>query len=677
MSNSTVYSFDVFDTILVRKWAKPTDLFIELGSILQQNKSIDISIDEWKKLRESSEKEAKAKTCSGEVTLAQIYELLAPTFGWSSQKIEHSMNLEIELELASLYPIEQTRQEIQNLHRDGQGVVYLSDMYLPSKAIKQFLKYHQIWQPKDKIYVSSEYSANKASGKLFQIFLNHEDIKPAQLIHLGDNYHSDVKIPRKLGIKAQHFDKTQLNDYEQILVNSEDLPLQFRSLLAGTMRLCRLQNPENNLHNQVIWDTSASVIAPLLFGYVYWCLSEAKAKGIKRLYFVARDGQILLKIAKVICDKWNYAIDCRYLYGSRQAWHFPAITEISETELDWIFDPTQFLSVQSVCDRVNLKPEQIEDILIINDFSTECWNTNLDVRQRLLLKQVFQKPEISQLIVNIAAIYREKAIGYFHQEELGDGVPFGIVDIGWHGRLQCSLSKLLQLADMYPSEGISGFYFGLCKKIKKFSQERLFAYFSDFDRPSKRDSLCHKALLELFVTADHGGTVRFELENGVFVSILRSKENNKALEWGLAVQHSAVEVYANQFVDCLKTDLLDSNTLLKASEKLLRQFIQYPSKLESEVFGSFLFAEDQTENTMYELAPKYQLADALNLVWDRQHPHHNVWYAASLRRTNSLIKLVVHPRIRKMVWKIRLFFKPIKKILLVVNSNKQSEVVNS
>ncbi|MFM6080847.1 MAG: hypothetical protein ACKPCI_20450, partial [Dolichospermum sp.] len=131
--------------------------------------------------------------------------------------------------------------------------------------------------------------------------------------HLGDNYHSDVKMPQKQGIQAQHFHKTQFNRYEEIILNSEDIPLQIRSLLAGTSRLCRLQNPESDVHSQVIWDTSANVTAPLLFGFVYWCLSEAQAKGIKRLYFVARDGQILLKIAKVVCEKWNYTIDCRYL----------------------------------------------------------------------------------------------------------------------------------------------------------------------------------------------------------------------------------------------------------------------------------------------------------------------------------------------------------------------------
>ncbi len=660
---NNVYSFDVFDTVLVRKWAKPTDLFLELGSILLQAELINISAEKWKNLRESAEREARSRSVSGEVTLIQIYEVLAQNLGWTSTEIEHSINAEVELEFTSLYPVKETQQKIQHLHQDGQRVIYLSDMYLSSEVIRRFLKHHQIWQEGDILYVSSEFNVNKASGKLFEVSLIKEGVKASQLVHLGDNNYSDVKMPRKLGIQAQHFNETQLNRYEQILANSEDLPLKFRSLLAGTSRLCRLQNPETNLHNRVIWDTAANVIAPVLFGFVHWCLSEAQTKGIQRLYFVARDGQILLKIAKVICEKWNYAIDCRYLYGSRQAWHFPAITEIGETELDWIFDPTQFLSVNSVCERVNLNPEQIEHTLVKEGFSKELWDKNLDNQQRLLLKQIFEKQEVTQLIIEIAATYREKAIGYFQQEGLGNAIPFGIVDIGWHGRLQRSLSKLLSLSGIYPASGVSGFYFGLSKRFKVFPKDNLFAYFSDVDSPSERDNLCHRALLELFVAADHGGTVRFEKQNGAFTPILRSQDNTKALQWGLQVLHSSISSYANQLTICLKSSDVDTDTLLRSSEKVLKEFIKFPNINESEVFGSYIFAEDQTDNILYDIAPKYRFINAINLIFNGYHIHHNIWFAASIQRTSPWIRLILHNKIIASAWKIKLFIGRLKKII--------------
>lgn len=664
MKNNVIYSFDVFDTVLVRKWARPADLFLELGSILLKTGLINISSDAWQKLRVSSEIKARGKTISGEVTLSQIYEVLAESLVWSSSEIEYAMNQEIELEFASLYPIKEIQQKIQNLHQEGQRIIFISDMYLPSDVIKRFLKHHQIWREGDILYVSSEFNANKSSGKLFEICLAKEGIKPSQLIHLGDNYHSDVKMPQKQGIQAQHFHKTQFNRYEEIILNSEDIPLQIRSLLAGTSRLCRLQNPESDVHSQVIWDTSANVTAPLLFGFVYWCLSEAQAKGIKRLYFVARDGQILLKIAKVVCEKWNYTIDCRYLYGSRQAWHFPAITEIGETELDWIFDPTQFLSVNSVCERVNLNPKDIAITLNQNGFAKECWAKNLDPQRRSLLRDVFQKQEVTQLIIETAKIYREKAIGYFRQEGLADDTPFGIVDIGWHGRLQRSLSKLLDLAGIYPSNGISGFYFGLSKRVKQFAEERLFAYFSDVDSPSERDNFCQRVLLELFVSADHGGTVRFEEQNGTYMPILRTIENTRALEWGLKAQHSAIVNYVTNLTNGLKDYEFDSNHFLLASEKVLKEFVNNPHFNEAEVFGSYIFAEDQTDNILYSLAPKYTLEDCLNLNFKGFHPHHNVWFSASYKRSDSWLRLLLNPKILQISWKIKSLAHKLNKFLI-------------
>lgn len=663
MRNNLVYSFDVFDTVLVRKWARPTDLFLELGSILLKTGLVDISSDEWQKLRVSSEIKARSKTISGEVDLLQIYEVIAESLGWSSTEIEYSMNEEIELEFASLYPIREIQQKIQNLHQDGHRIIFISDMYLPSDVIKRFLKHHQIWHERDRIYVSSEFNANKSSGKLFEICLAKEEIKPSQLIHLGDNYHSDVKMPQTHGIQSKHFHKTQFNRYEQIIVNSEDIPLQLRSLLAGTSRLCRLQNPESDVHSQVIWDTSVNVTAPLLFGFVFWCLSEAQEKGIKRLYFIARDGQILLKIAKVICEKWNYTIDCRYLYGSRQAWHFPAITEIGETELDWIFDPTQFLSVNSVCERVNLNPEQIATTLKQNGFSKEFWAGNLDVQKRSLLRDVFQKQEVTQVIIDMAKTYREKAIGYFRQEGLADDIHFGIVDIGWHGRLQRSFSKLLNIAGFYPCNGIYGFYFGLSKRVKLFPKECLFAYFSDVDFPSERDKYCHRVLLELFVSADHGGTLRFEEEKGKFIPILRNKENKKDLKWGLNVQQSAIVTYAHHITNILKDNKFKSKDLLEGSEKLLKEFVNNPNLDEANVFGSWIFAEDQTDNIVYYLAPKYTLKECLDLNIKGRHPHHNIWFPASYKRTDPVLVLLIHPTTLRISWKVKSLTNKIKKLL--------------
>lgn len=64
-------------------------------------------------------------------------------------------------------------------------------------------------------------------------------------------------------------------------------------------------------------------LAPVLYAYIYWVLKEAKKRDIHTLYFLARDGYIMNKIARVICENEELDICCRYLYCSRMSLRMP------------------------------------------------------------------------------------------------------------------------------------------------------------------------------------------------------------------------------------------------------------------------------------------------------------------------------------------------------------------
>ncbi|MGL4622981.1 MAG: HAD family hydrolase, partial [Chroococcidiopsis sp.] len=279
-----VNSFDIFDTVLVRNWARPTHLFWELGLQLRQAQLIEVLPETWQEMREVAEKTARTKTATGEITLYQIYEELMPACNWSVSDVETAMQYEIELERLSLVAVPVNQQKIQELHKQHQSIIFISDMYLPSEIIKGFLKEHEIWAEGDRIYVSGEVGEHKASGKLFQYYLAQHQLVASQLFHTGDNLYSDFQVPKKLGIAAQAFKETHLNRYELPIADDRLLPLRFRSLLVGASRLTRLHCPESDPHKKTIWNTASNVIAPVFFGFVQWVLVEAKRQGIQRLY---------------------------------------------------------------------------------------------------------------------------------------------------------------------------------------------------------------------------------------------------------------------------------------------------------------------------------------------------------------------------------------------------------
>jgi hypothetical protein len=432
-----------------------------------------------------------------------------------------------------------------------------------------------------------------------------------------------------------------------MIAEEAKLPLRFRSLLAGMSRLTRLQSQQTSPHKQVIWDTTASAIGPILFGYVHWCLLKAQKQGIKRLYFVARDGQILHKIAQVICSNWNYDIDCRYFYGSRQAWHAPALKEIGKFENSWIFNNTTFLSVDAVCQRVNITPEQIKCVLNRYGFNEGKWNRNLSRDERENLKKAFTEKEVAELILETATIYREKAVGYFRQEKLDDGLPFAVVDIGWTGSSVCSFSKLLQSAGLYPQPGTSAFFFALEKRVKASAKDQLLAYFYDADAPvGKRDRICqYRCLFELFVSADHGGTKEYDKQNDRYIPILRYEKNDVAVNWGLHILQDAAVEFAHQFTSNVNPQDCSIDMFLQATDILMEEFVNNPSIEEAKTFGSFKMAEDQGENVLYDLAPAYTLIDCLRLITRGRHPHENVWLTASIVRSNPLFSLLLNENI--------------------------------
>ena len=64
-------------------------------------------------------------------------------------------------------------------------------------------------------------------------------------------------------------------------------------------------------------------VMPGLSYYVEWVLKQAQADGVRRLYFLARDGYLMYRMASELCMSRNIPVECRYLYGSRYAWRIP------------------------------------------------------------------------------------------------------------------------------------------------------------------------------------------------------------------------------------------------------------------------------------------------------------------------------------------------------------------
>lgn len=187
-----VVSFDVFDTLIERTVKLPSDIFALVGeAVLDPDNG-------FVQKRIQAEKEARARSVSGEVTLEEIYAGLRTEYGELTNRL---MSEEMELEISSCIPKSSMTEVYKAAIDSCEKVFIISDMYLPSSVIEKMLDKCGI-NAYVKVYVSNEYNCNKISGKLFDRVILENCINRSDMLHIGDSVKADFLGARKAKISS-------------------------------------------------------------------------------------------------------------------------------------------------------------------------------------------------------------------------------------------------------------------------------------------------------------------------------------------------------------------------------------------------------------------------------------------------------------------------------------------
>ena len=589
------HSFDVFDTCLTRTFARPDELFFRLGQRQGAN-----SPAAWMRSRIAAEQAARRRTKSEEVTLEDIYRVLAASMGWSDAHLRQAMAAELELEAESLRPVPEIRARISRVHRAGQPVVFITDTYLPESFLRGLLERHGLWQAGDRLYASSTEGVTKRSGNLFRVVLDRERLGPGELCHAGDDGISDGSSARRAGLVPEPFTATCLNRHEQAIAEQAGTDLLLRSRLAAASRLARLsQIGEISEEARTLWDVGASAIGPMLTGYVAWCLREAVRRGIRRLYFVSRDGQVLLRIAETLCRNWKLDVECRYLLGSRQAWHLPSLTEFNARDIDWMFAPGLSLSVAAVLQRVGLDPALASPVLVENGFMPEDRHHPLDPARCARLQELLLREPLRAMILAAADTRRQTAAGYLRQEGLMDSIDWALVDMGWSGRMQRSLGSLL--GGLGLARPFSGFYFALNGSPPSGAGDRMHSYLDPDE--FARSGLRYIPVLETITAADHASVCGYRQEvDGRFVPIFHSRSlEARNIPW-VRLQQGGTVAFAEEFSRLVSAGEAAEGGFRPVAALLMAQFFGAPTREEARAYRLFRAGEDQAGGRLHRLA---------------------------------------------------------------------------
>ena len=182
ISEYEIISFDIFDTLLVRPYDKPTDLFEELEK--------RYFMPGFARARVEAEQRAREKYILQEdVTLVQIYEMIDAVYLTMSER-------ETALERAVVRANKIIKILYDEAVRLGKHIVIVSDMYLTKDFLKTIL-WDNGYSVFEKVYVSSETGHTKASGNMYQYVLNDFGCKAEEILHIGDNFVSDGNACRE------------------------------------------------------------------------------------------------------------------------------------------------------------------------------------------------------------------------------------------------------------------------------------------------------------------------------------------------------------------------------------------------------------------------------------------------------------------------------------------------
>lgn len=497
-----------------------------------------------------------------------------------------------------------------------------------------------------------------------------------------------------------------LADYENVNLARHQMQQQYQQQTQQcrtqqqsqpqTQQQCQTQQQKNELY--------VMVLAPVLVEYVSWVLDEACHRGIKRLYFLARDGYQMYLAAQNLCRIKNIPVECRYLKVSRYAMRLPEYHLLGEKCLEHICIGGIDVTFERIMKRAGLSDEEARE-------TARRMSHDADYRRILHYKEVIQlKEELRQQPLFFEDIYRhsrqeyQPAIKYLQQEGLFETISYALVDSGWVGTLQKTISHLVG------KEKLEGFYFGMYEMPEGADAACYHSFFFGANWGLRRKVHFSNCLFEAIFTSPEGMTLRYEERNGTWFAVPDFHENpnkeqllatDKLLQQYLSIYEQAYEKKGTGIINEKTTEAVGKRIGEKTNrrknesvkkrigektnrrknesarkkadakfvEKLLSRFMGRPTELEVTAYGNLLFSDDVLEGNLKKVAADLTAEEIrgqrfvnkamIMLGFRKGEIHESAWLEGSIIKEGSHVRTALRHAalykyfiyLRKIIWK--------------------------
>ena len=592
-------TFDVFDTVITRAVGEPTSVFRFVGQAAVVKGLWIGTVEHFMHSRIAAEARARRHAVPREVTLAGIYLEMSRSCDLSKPAAKRLAELELKIERRLIRLVPGTARELERARTAGYRVAFISDMYLPQDVIREWLVELGALRADEALWVSSEHGVTKGDGGLYDAVRTAYSQALSSWVHTGDNQYVDVQVPTQRGIESDHYIECHLNPNERLMEGAATETCGLSSLFAGASRWTRLNRPAET--DAALTEIAAGIGAPLIYAFVLWVLLESKRRGLTRLWFMARDGQVMLPVARKIADRLGLDIELGYLYAGRQVVRVASLTAVDDAALEWMTGGSGVMTLQAVLDRVGLPLAAVQHVATAVSLPSAGpigWS------RVALLKDFLRHPEVEALILKEAAARRVVVLDYFRSCGLMGDNACAVVDIGWRGNVLRSIVDLIGEAQ---ASKHTFMYFGLYAHPKNCDAVPKVAYLFDVDGAQRvgtgDDIPSLTTLMEIFCQADHGSVMALERRSGEFAPVCREPESS-ASRWDIPKFQAAVVAFANTVP--INEFTFTGVDLRGVCDRLLRRLATSPSRDEVALLAPLGFVDDQGGSEPQPFAQGYK-----------------------------------------------------------------------
>lgn len=449
---SEIVFVDCFDTIIYRKVPAQMVKYLFVEKLVNNNivnMQASVAYRSYVSAEARMVNLAKKEYCESEYNINELFSLwydMLKIYDYTLNDtkdvfIDKLRDMYIQVEKSVVYVNKKMIKYLTRKKANGSKIIMISDFYCGKEILNQLLETVGVLQLFDDVYVSCDYRLSKRTGSLYNYVIKNLNVNVSNVIMIGDNVHSDVDVPRSLGIKAI-----------RVKERKSALPYKLKKKIyydSNFFSGCKINKDVIKIFKSGNLDLSNYAFS--LVWFTKALVEELNLKNKNKVYFLSREGQILKILFDNYCAEHNICIKSYYLEVSRNSVLKASLKDLDNEDFYALISQRKDLSVCDFLKTLDFGDADIKSIKEELSFDIDEKLTNFgkssqfnELKNNLTFKSIYDELRISQ---------RAEFEKYLERFDLDDDIS--IVDVGWKGTMQDYLFKFFG-----GEKTITGYYIG-------------------------------------------------------------------------------------------------------------------------------------------------------------------------------------------------------------------------